>query len=180
MCVTVNTLDEWSKRSADEQAWNSKVFLPKTKALTYLQHKRSVYNTAAYGNGVGIVCECCTYKCSITEMAQYCKGNVDYSIFGKRSWDMGKVLPPGTTTWKSAGMSNAAHNDPTQITANNPEVPPLQPSKEDNEHAQGTGNDDTSGQQTAEEASEVQLPHEDMDKKITELILLKMFPEKKA
>ena len=102
--------------------------------MSYLQHKRSSYGD---GSSVGIVCECCTSRCSLSETAQYCKSGGGY--LGKRaSW--GAPTPPHA--WDHENTIK----DEQQ--ADNDEL-----------------NDDAI---------------KDKNKKITEVILFTMFPDRKA
>jgi hypothetical protein len=106
---------------------DDKIFLTKSRAMSYLQHKRNAF-TDGGSSAQGIVCECCLYRCSYGEMTQYCKAG-----FGKR----GAPTPPHI--W----MSN--QQEPASNTIINKD-------EEDN-----------------------QAP-----KKISEIVLLTMFPEDKT
>lgn len=89
----VNTADhEWAENTAASEAADDdtnkdisneeKIFMSKNQAMSYLQHKRTVYSD---GSSVGIVCECCTHQCSLGELAQYCQGGRS-AFHSKRSW----------------------------------------------------------------------------------------------
>nr|QUP51989.1 IRP-2 [Urechis unicinctus] len=69
--------------SPPELTDDKSVFMSKTDALSYLQHKRSY----SHPLDVGIVCECCVHVCTPRELYQYCAS--DTGLFGKRSYPAG-------------------------------------------------------------------------------------------
>ncbi|ELU03087.1 hypothetical protein CAPTEDRAFT_221066 [Capitella teleta] len=142
MLGTASDPDSWADHTGEQEeeegamSPDEKIFVSKSRALSYLQHKRSGFGD---GSSVGIVCECCTYRCTITEMTQYCKAGG----MGKRSWS----APTPPHAWLP---TNAVHNAKT--------------TDEGEEITESDKNSDKT----------------EKNQKITEVILLTMFPERKT